>query len=93
MGHYQRNSHPAPVTATFSGGRRLPERCEPTLPIVTYGDGVWEDAQQIFTTYGQDHRLSFCDAISFIVVTTLLDHAPCFTFDGDFRSLGLTVFP
>lgn len=66
---------------------------KPTLRIVTYGDGVREEAQRMFTTYGQDHRLSFCDAISFIVVTTLLDHAPCYTFDDDFRSLGLTVLP
>lgn len=66
---------------------------KPTLRLVTYGDGVREEAQQIFTTYGRDHRLSFCDAISFVVVTTLLDHAPCFTFDDDFRGLGLTVLP
>ncbi|TKB80691.1 MAG: PIN domain-containing protein [Nitrospira sp.] len=41
----------------------------------------------------RDHRLSFCDAISCIVVTSLLNHAPCFTFDEDFRRLGLTVLP
>jgi hypothetical protein len=35
--------------------------------------------------------LSFCDAISFVVVTTLVDHMPCFAFDEDFRRLGLTV--
>jgi len=32
-----------------------------------------------------------CDAISFIVITTLLDGMPCVTFDRDFRALGLTV--
>ena len=66
---------------------------KPGLRIVTYGDRVREEAEQIFTTYGRDHRLSFCDAISFVVVTMLLDHSPCFTFDEDFRSLGLTVLP
>lgn len=66
---------------------------KPGLRIVRYGDRVREEAEQIFITYGRDHRLSFCDAISFVVVTTLLAHAPCFTFDEDFRGLGLTVFP
>lgn len=64
---------------------------KPGLHIVAYGDRVREEAEQIFRAYARDHRLSFCDSISFVVVTTLLDHAPCFTFDEDFRGLGLTV--
>jgi predicted nucleic acid-binding protein len=66
---------------------------KPGLRIVTYGDRVRVEAEKIFTTYGRDHRLSFCDAISFVVVTMLLDHSLCFTFDEDFRGLGLTVLP
>jgi predicted nucleic acid-binding protein len=66
---------------------------KPRLRIVTYGDRVRDEAEQIFRTYARDHRLSFCDAISFVVVTSLLDHLPCFTFDEDFRALGLTVLP
>lgn len=61
------------------------------LRIVAYGDRLWEEAEQIFRRYGRDHRLSFCDAISFVVVTTLLDYVPCLAFDEDFRRLGLTV--
>ncbi|ALA59745.1 type II toxin-antitoxin system VapC family toxin [Nitrospira moscoviensis] len=64
---------------------------KPGLHLVTYGDRAREEAEQIFRSYARDHRLSFCDALSFVVVTTLLDHAPCFTFDEDFRGLGLTV--
>jgi predicted nucleic acid-binding protein len=64
---------------------------KPGLHIVAYGDQVREAAEQIFRAYARDHRLSFCDALSFVVVTTLLDHSPCFSFDEDFRSLGLTV--
>lgn len=45
----------------------------------------------MFRRYGQDHRLSLCDAISFVVVTTLLGRMPCLAFDEDFRRLGLTV--
>jgi predicted nucleic acid-binding protein len=66
---------------------------KPWLAIVSYGDRVRAEAEQIFREYGRDHRLSFCDAISFVVVTTLLDDVPCLTFDEDFRRLGLTVIP
>jgi predicted nucleic acid-binding protein len=63
----------------------------PQLRIVAYGDRVRDEAEQIFRRYGRDHRLSFCDAISFVVVSSLLDHIPCLAFDQDFRGLGLTV--
>jgi predicted nucleic acid-binding protein len=66
---------------------------KPGLQMVSYGDHVRDEAEHMFRTYARDHRLSFCDAISFIVVTSLLDHVPCFTFDEDFRRLGLTVLP
>lgn len=35
--------------------------------------------------------VGFLDAVSFVVVTTLLDNAPCLSFDRDFQALGLTV--
>ncbi len=49
------------------------------------------EAEEIFRQHGRSRRLSFCDAISFVVVTTLLDHMPCLAFDEDFRAIGLTV--
>ncbi len=64
---------------------------KPALRMVHYGECVRVEAEEVFRQYGRDHRLSFCDAISFIVVTTLLDHMPCLAFDEDFRGLGLTV--
>lgn len=64
---------------------------KPRLRIVTYGDQVRLEAEEVFRQHGRAHRLSFCDAISFVVVTTLLDHMPCLAFDEDFRALGLTV--
>lgn len=64
---------------------------KPQLRIVIYGDRVREEAEQIFRQYGRDHRLSFCDAVSFVVVTALLNNMSCLAFDEDFRSLGLTV--
>jgi predicted nucleic acid-binding protein len=66
---------------------------KPNLHIINYGEGVRAEAEQIFRRYGRDHKLSFCDAVSFVVVTTLLDHTPSLAFDDDFRALGLTVTP
>jgi predicted nucleic acid-binding protein len=66
---------------------------KPDLHIVNYGDSVRAEAEQIFRRYGRDHKLSFCDAVSFVVITTLLDDIPCLVFDEDFRNLGLIVIP
>ena len=66
---------------------------KPNLHIVNYGDSVRAEAEQIFRRYGRDHKLSFCDAVSFVVVTTLLDDIPSLVFDEDFRALGLNVIP
>ena len=63
----------------------------PRLHVVAYGGDVRARALDVFRRYGREHRLSFCDAISFVVVTVLLERMPCFTFDADFRRLGLTV--
>ena len=62
----------------------------PRLRIVCCDEQVYVEAMRVFRARARDRRLSFCDAISF-VVTTLLDHMPCVSFDDDFRALGLTV--
>ena len=64
---------------------------KPHLRVVTYGDRVRGEAEDIFRRYGGDHRLSFCDAVSFVVVTTLLRNMVCLSFDADFHELGLSV--
>ena len=64
---------------------------KPGLHVVDYGADARGEAEQVFRRHTRDHRLSFCDAISFVVVTALLDRMPCFAFDEDFRRLGLTV--
>ncbi len=66
---------------------------KPALHIVNYGDSVRAEAEQIFRRYGRDHKLSFCYAVSFVVVTKLLDDIPSLVFDEDFRALGLIVIP
>lgn len=64
---------------------------KPTLRMVEYGSRVRVEAEEIFRQYGRKRRLSLCDAVSFVVITTLLDGPPCLTFDDDFRALGLTI--
>jgi predicted nucleic acid-binding protein len=66
---------------------------KPSLSIVNYDDSVRRAAEEIFKKLSKDKRISFCDAISYVVTTHLLDNIPCFSFDRDFRSLGLTVYP
>jgi predicted nucleic acid-binding protein len=69
------------------------DRIKPTLYIVHYDDSVRIAAEEVFKKLSKDKRLSFCDAISYIVITHMLNNIPCFTFDKDFRSIGLTVYP
>jgi len=78
---------------SFRAALAFLDEVKPALQLISYGDRVRLEAVRLFREYGRDHRLSFCDAISFVVVTTLLDHAACLSFDRDFRSLGLTVLP
>ena len=66
-------------------------KIKPTLGIVTYDETIRNQAERIFIEFAKDKFLSYCDAISFVVVTILLDNIPCLSFDRDFISLGLTV--
>lgn len=66
---------------------------KPSLHIVHYNDSVRMAAAEIFKKLSRDKRLSFCDSISYVVITHMLENMPCFSFDSDFRSLGLTVYP
>ncbi len=66
---------------------------KPVLSIVQYEDSVRTSAEEVFKKFSGDKRLSFCDAVSFVVLTQMLNNIPCFTFDKDFENLGLTVYP
>ena len=64
---------------------------KPTLQVVLYDNSVHVMAEEVFRKYAAKRAISFCDAISFVVVTTLLDNSPCLSFDADFSALGLTI--
>jgi len=67
------------------------DEIKPVLDIVSYDDSVRKEAENIFRLFAKDKRLSFCDAISFVVVTTVLTGISCLSFDEDFSRLGLPV--
>lgn len=64
---------------------------KPELVLVPTTLAVLKEAERVFVKAARRRRLSFCDAISFVVVTAILDSIPCLSFDRDFRGLGLTV--
>ncbi len=70
---------------------RFLDDVKPGLHVMDYGTNIRIEAEQVFRRQSRAYRLSLCDAISFVVVTTLLERMPCFAFDEDFRGLGLTV--
>ena len=78
---------------SFAAAVRFLDEVRPLLRVVPYGDAVRTTAEDVFRRIGKGRRLSFCDAVSFVVVTTLLENRPCLAFDRDFRALGLTVIP
>jgi predicted nucleic acid-binding protein len=76
---------------SWAAAVRFLDEVKPGLHVAEYGAGVRSEAEQVFRRHGREHRLSFCDAISFVVVPALLERIPCLAFDEDFRRLGLTV--
>jgi predicted nucleic acid-binding protein len=70
---------------------RFLDEIKPTLHLVPYDHSVRQSAEEVFRRYTASRPLSFCDILSFVVVTTMLNSLPCFSFDQDFLSLGLTV--
>jgi predicted nucleic acid-binding protein len=70
---------------------RFLDEMKPVLNVVYYDDSVREEAEQIFRLFSKDKRLSFCDAISYVVAKTVLKDIVCLSFDEDFSQLGLTV--
>ena len=70
---------------------RFLDEIKPVLNVIYYDDSVRKEAEQIFRLFSKDKRLSFCDAISYVVAKTILEDIVCLSFDEDFSKLGLTV--
>ena len=70
---------------------RFLDEIKPVLSIVYYDASVRKEAEQVFRLITKDKKLSFCDAISYVVVKAILKGIVCLTFDEDFSRLGLTM--
>lgn len=70
---------------------RFLDEIKPSLQVVYYDDSVRQEAEKIFRLFIRDKKLSFCDAISYVVIKTILKDIVCLSFDEDFSHLGLTV--
>lgn len=65
----------------------------PVLHLVPCDDSVRREALEVFRRFARDKKLSFCDCLSFAILTTILDRMPAVTFDAHFRAMGLPVLP
>jgi len=79
--------------ADYNAAVEFLNKVKPNLLIVSYNESVRTAAEEVFKKLSKDKRISFCDAVSYIVIIHLLDNIPSLSFDKDFRSLGLTVYP
>ena len=70
---------------------RFMDEIKPTLQIVEYDESVRQEAERVFRLLSKDKKLSFCDAISYVIVKTVLQDIACLSFDEDFSRLGLIV--
>jgi predicted nucleic acid-binding protein len=70
---------------------RFLDEIKPALRIVEYDDSVRRKAERVFCLLSKDKKPSFCDAISFVIVKTILQDIACLSFDEDFSRLGLMV--
>ncbi len=63
----------------------------PGITVLHPGEGERKTAVDFYLRRSGSRRLSLCDAISYVMVSTPLDWAPCLSFDDDFAALGLIV--
>ena len=54
-------------------------------------ESQYHQALALFNLYAKDKTISFVDALSHVLITSELKNIPALSFDGDFRSLGLTT--
>ena len=63
----------------------------PTLDVVATDHAIHGVALEVFRRLSPRRRLSYIDALSFVVIRERLDDMACLAFDRDFRAFGLTV--
>ncbi|MFQ5825590.1 MAG: type II toxin-antitoxin system VapC family toxin [bacterium] len=76
---------------SYLGAIEFIKNVKPKLNIIWPQPHLDTKAEIMFEKMSKDHKLSYCDIVSYIVVKKILDDIPCASFDRDFRTLGLTV--
>lgn len=69
------------------------EEIVPSLRLAPTDESVRKEALAIFKRFATDKKLSFCDCVSCVVLSTDPAPIPTATFDIHFKSLGLPVLP
>lgn len=69
------------------------EKIIPGLRLVPTDESVRQEALTLFKRFATDKKLSFCDCVSCVVLSTELSPMPTATFDIHFKSLGLPILP
>jgi len=69
------------------------EEIIPGLRLIPTDESVRQEALTIFKRFATDKKLSFCDCVSCVVLSTDPAPIPTATFDIHFKSLGLPVLP
>lgn len=64
---------------------------KPHLELISYDASVKEEAVRVFAKFSRDKKLSLCDCLSFVILTSILSQVPVLTFDNDFKQFGFTV--
>lgn len=76
---------------SYNSAVRFIDEVIPEMNIIQITPSMKVEALRIFKRYNQDKRISFCDILSYLVVTQQLERIPSLAFDPDFEQLGLTV--
>ena len=59
--------------------------------IIRSTESQHHQAIAMFNLFGKDRKISFVDALSYVLVTGELKNIPTLSFDRDFKAMGLTT--
>lgn len=76
---------------SYQGAETFLSTVVPSVGVLYPSEVDRTAAIRFFRQRSASQRLSLCDAMSYVMVTTRLDWAPSLTFDRDFAALGLIV--
>jgi len=59
--------------------------------ILECKESQYHQAISLFNLFGKDRKISFVDALSYVIIKGEISHVPAISFDKDFKSMGLTT--